>query len=491
MTDIELNVLADEIDSASDERDTNKLETILGDLDSLIDGECSVNKSILYFFKANCFAALRIIERTSVDDTWSWHQERQISELLYLRKAVAEYRFEQLNTLMQCKILTNIANRLSSIGRPAESLAYYNKVLSVSSNFAMAIGNKGIGLYHYGQHLYDHGHSGIFFFHANKELRRFGSEPLLWDSGVDQDANDAFSAYREHTEDILEAIEFDKSFDFEAFPLGDTNEEQDYKEWCLRNKLFLNPLNDVFSSKVAASDVLHLPSHFYAVGESPRFPKYYNALKQEFVVARHMLYEFTSSDYGHYSDNDVLLENSFDGVHFGYRNELLKNSLRISYSLFDKIALFINDYMDLGLKADSVNFRNVWGKFNKKKKRLEIHECFLGSENWLLRGLYFLSKDLYAPSFIDVAEPDAKELHYIRKMAEHRYLGIQEYATSEEDSEYLKYITVDDLEGKALKMLRLSREALIYLSLAMHVEELRREDERKEGIVMPIQSTKL
>tara|TARA_Y100000588_G_scaffold131565_1_gene144223 strand:+ start:2221 stop:3696 length:1476 start_codon:yes stop_codon:yes gene_type:complete len=491
MTNTELNELADAIDSASDEHDTKKLETILGTLDSLIDGECSENRSILHFFKANCFAALRIIERNSVDDTWSWHQERLISELLHLRKAVAERGFVQLNTLMQCKILTNIANGLGTIGRVAESLAYYNQVLSLSSNFAMAIGNKGIGLFHYGQHLYDYGHRGILFFHANKELRRFGAEPLLWDSGVDQKANKAFSAYRAHTDEILEAIKYDKSFDFEAFPLGDTEEERNYKEWCLKNKLFLNPLNDVFSSKVAASDVLHLPSHVYSMGEQPRFPKYYNVLKQEFIFARHMLYEFTSNDDKHYSDNDVLLENSFDGVHFGYRNELLKNSLRTSYSLFDKIALFLNDYMDLGLKVDGVNFRNVWGKFDNKKKRLQIYERFLTSENWLLRGLYFLSKDLYAPSFIDVAEPDARELHLIRKMAEHRYLGIQEYAASEEDTEYLKYTTVDDLEGKALKMLRLSREALIYLSLAMHVEELKREDQREEGLVVPIQSTKL
>ena len=35
----------------------------------------------------------------------------------------------------------------------------------------------------------------------------------------------------------------------------------------------MNPLNDVFSATIAANDVLHLPSHVYAVGEEPRFPK--------------------------------------------------------------------------------------------------------------------------------------------------------------------------------------------------------------------------
>jgi len=165
--------------------------------------------------------------------------------------------------------------------------------------------------------------------------------------------------------------------------------------------------------------------------------------------------------------------------------------LRVSYSIFDKIALFLNDYMNIGLKVDGVNFRNIWGAYNNKKQKLEIRSCFLDSENWLLRGLYFLSKDLYAPNFIDVAEPQARELHCIRKMAEHRYLGIQEYPVQIDDTEYLKYITVDDLADKALKMLQLSREALIYLSLAMHIDERKREEARGNGLVVPVQSTPL
>ncbi|MBE3653584.1 LA2681 family HEPN domain-containing protein [Vibrio navarrensis] len=296
--------------------------------------------------------------------------------------------------------------------------------------------------------------------------------------------------YKDFTEDVLERTEFDSKFNFNGFSLGKHQKEQDYRRWCLQHKLFMNPLNDVFTATIAANDVLHLPSHVYAVGEDPRFSKYFNFLKQEFIVARHMLYEFTTADIEHYADNDVLLENGLDGVHFGYRNELLKNSLRISYSIFDKIALFLNDYMSIGLKIDSVNFRNIWGLFNNKKKALEIYPYFLNSENWPLRGLYFLSKDLYAPNFTEVAEPEARELHTIRKMAEHRYLGIQDYPTQVDDNEYLKYITVDELTEKALKMIKLSREALIYLSLAMHTEERKREEARGDGIVVPIQSSR-
>ncbi|PMG02046.1 hypothetical protein BCV08_07815 [Vibrio breoganii] len=491
MLDEKIEKLGLEIDLAADNNDHERLEQLLLDCDSFMDNETSENRSLLYFYKANCYAALRVLERKVKDDTWSWQQDRQISEVLNLRSAVAEIGFEQLDKGMQCKILTNIANGLSSLGRVVESIAYYDKVLSLIDNFAMAVGNKAIGLFHYGQHLYDYGHSGVLFFHANKELSRFGSEPLLWDSGFQQDTLKAFIGYRDFTDGILKKIEFDSSFDFNNFSLGENKIEQDYRKWCLQHKLFINPLNDVLTATIAANDVLHLPSHVYAVGEEPRFPKYFNLLKQEFIVARHMLYEFTTGDFDHYSDNDVLLENGLDCVHFGYRSELLKNSLRVSYSIFDKIALFLNDYMSIGLKVDGVNFRNIWGTYNNKKQKLEIRSCFLDSENWLLRGLYFLSKDLYAPNFNDVAEPEARELHYIRKMAEHRYLGIQEYPAQVDDTEYLKYITVDDLADKALKMLHLSREALIYLSLAMHEEERKREEARDDCLVMSMQSTPL
>ncbi|MEZ8188246.1 LA2681 family HEPN domain-containing protein [Shewanella sp. 5S214] len=491
MLNREIEDLGLEIDIAFDNNDVSKLEVLLVSCDSLMENETSENHSVLYFYKANCYAALRMIERKDVDDTWSWHRERLVAEILNLRKAVAESGFEKLDEIMQCKILTNIANGMSSLGRVIESISYYEKALSRIDNFAMALGNKAIGQVHYGQHLYDPGHSGIFFFHANKELNRFGSEPILWDCGIQQDALETFMGYRDFTEDVLEDIEFDSKFDFNNFSLGKHQKEQDYRRWCLQHKLFINPLNDVFTATIAANDVLHLPSHFYAVGEEPRFPKYFNLLKQEFIVARHMLYEFTTADFEHYSDNDVLLENGLDGVYLGYRNELLKNSLRISYSIFDKIALFLNDYMKIGLKVDSVNFRNIWGTYNKKNKALEINPCFLDRENWLLRGLYFLSKDLYDQNFTDVAEPEARELHIIRKMAEHRYLGIQEYPAQVDDTEYMKYITVDDLADKVLKMLKISREALIYLSLAMHIEERKREETRGGEIVVPIQFTHL
>ena len=58
---------------------------------------------------------------------------------------------------------------------------------------------------------------------------------------------------------------------------------------------------------VVATDILHLPSHTHSVGETPRFPAYYNHLKQEFFSARYRLCKSLDGLDGHFVDKEVLL----------------------------------------------------------------------------------------------------------------------------------------------------------------------------------------
>lgn len=144
-------------------------------------------------------------------------------------------------------------------------------------------------------------------------------------------------------------------------------------------------MNDVIRFTVAAQDVIHLPNHTYKIEEKPRFPNYYNLLKQEYVAARYMLYQaMNEKENVHISDNDVLLLDGFDGVQYGYRTEQLKTAYRLAYSLFDKVALFINDYFSVGMKVEAVSFRTIWGK--RKATGVELYSCFSDSKNWPLRG---------------------------------------------------------------------------------------------------------
>ena len=483
-----LEALALEIDAAATDGNVSALNTLLDKCSDGLETATGRNRSILHFFEANCHSALAAMRYREPDYKYSWRQSEQVSEILSLRKAVSEQEFSELEPLLQCKILTNLGNNLNHLGRFVEAIKSWDAALAIIPNFAMALGNKGVGLIYYSQSLYDHGHSGILTAYAKTNLNNAISKDALWDSGSHPEAKENFKQYYSDSVKHLEDIEYDFEFELDQWPLGESDEDVNYRGWCMHHRLFLSPLNDVCRLTVTAQDVIHLPNHTYNIDEKPRFPNYFNLLKQEYVTARYVLYEATNVENEHISDKDVLLLSGFDGVHFGYRSEQLKMAYRLAYSLFDKIALFLNDYFSVGLKAGSVSFRQIWGK--TKNKKFELYSCFEKSNNWPLRGLYYLSKDLFDEGFIDVSLPDAQELASLRNRTEHRFLSLQDYACTIENTDTHSYLTIADFEDKALRIISMAREALIYLSLAMHREEvIRNKDKDSNKLTVPIQST--
>ena len=55
-------------------------------------------------------------------------------------------------------------------------------------------------------------------------------------------------------------------YKFNEMALGETEEEKNYRKWCLQNKLYLNTLNDVFNRSLVAHDCIHLRSEERRVG---------------------------------------------------------------------------------------------------------------------------------------------------------------------------------------------------------------------------------
>ena len=128
--------------------------------------------------------------------------------------------------------------------------------------------------------------------------------------------------------------------------------------------------------------------------------------------------------------------------------------------------------------------RAVWYEDggSKQKKRV-LRQTFEQSENWPLRGLFWLSKDLFDENVRAVTEPDAQELNAIRNHLEHRYFKVHEIIVPQRPPNAPPDIFYDRpaysvqrerFEEKAVRLLKLARAALIYLPLAMHREEERR-----------------
>ena len=462
--------LAQRIDTAVLQKDEYALLLLISGCEARLEAEKGESRTDLYYFMANALAGIFGC-KDSENYRWSWEQTEGVSELLALRKAITEPSFESAGRVRKYQIRTNLASRLNSLGRTVEAIEQWDKALLLIPKAAMASGNRALGICSYSNGLYDHGHAGILLSVAEDGFRTALDENAFWDSGPHEAARSKFSTEAARVTAALKQIAFDHDFDLDKFSLGESPPEQAYRQWCLSEKLFLNPLNDVTTTTVAASDVLHLPSHIYSIDDTPRFPAYYNHLKQEYVSARYRLFKSLDGLDGHFVDRDVLLFDNADAAEFGHLIDELKIAYRSAYALFDKIGLFLNDYFSVGLKVRDVYFRRIWEETVKGSSTPTLRSRFVGNKNWALRGLYYLSKDLFDAEFEQLAEPDAKELSILRNKAEHRFLSLTQYDRGNHDTAEHAFITSDDFSRKAKRMVRMARAALIYLSLAMFREE--------------------
>jgi hypothetical protein len=128
-------------------------------------------------------------------------------------------------------------------------------------------------------------------------------------------------------------------------------------------------------------------------------------------------------------DREVLLFESFDYGQLDFRTEQLKLAFRSAYSIFDKVALFLNDYFHIGLRAKQVSFRQVW-------------------ETQVKGG--------------------AMEL---RNFAEHKFLTLTDFGSPQTEDEQHRHISRDDFALKTMRVIKMARASLIYLSMAMYREE--------------------
>ena len=453
--------------------------------------------AILNYYLSNAWANRRQLERPSGQDEWKWEQPEIEQQIIHLRRALGNDGFKELHQLRQCQILTNLGNPLNTVGRFVEAIEYWDGALAVFPSFGMAQGNRGYGLTFYTRALYDEGHRPVFLRHAYVSLRAALSSDPDDVYGVDAWARDAFNKEVACLESTLVPEYLSLGTQMEEFPLGDSRDEIEYRRWCLRNRLFLNPLNDLGSYSVAAQDVLTTPSIVVKPGEGMHFQGFYNQLKQEYASARYLYYEGATSTTPHFSDKDVLLINTLDYPCYSLAVEKVKMAFRMAYSLLDKVSFFLNHYLALGIPERRVSFRSFWyaGQERQRGLRPEFDAC----DNWPLRGLFWLSKDLFenAPEFRECLEPDAQELDSVRNHAEHKYLKLHENLWSGPTDEGRAFGGRPDMlafsvyrshfAAKALRLVRMARAALIYLSLAIHAEEKKREQVRpKEGLVMPM-----
>lgn len=437
----------------------------------------AVHGATAQYFRANAWSLKE--EAAGTTGSWAWEHPEREQQILALSRAAAHPGFPELSTVRRCQILTNRGNHLSTTGRFIDAVESWDKAIKVIPRFAMAQANRGYGLKHYSGLLDDDIDRAILLLHAYDGFVSASTSGAVFDAEYPETLGQQFAT---------EAAAFANYVDLDRVralqeenlpPLGRSKAERNYRQWCLERRLFLNPLNDVGAHPRAASDDLTLPAIRERLDARPGgftpppIIGLFNQIKQEYVSARFMLFEGLHDTKLHFSDRKVILYDTLDYPMHSLATERVRAAYRVAYSLLDKIAFLVDHYWKLEKHPERVNFRNVWMVEGKAR----LLDRFKDYPNWPLRGLFWLSKELFDDSLKRTTGPDARELHDIRNALEHKFLQVHEgwavpFMNGPPNSDGLGLsIDSDLLEAKALRVMKIARAALIQVVMAIAVEE--------------------
>jgi len=473
-----LELLGFHFETSREQNDLKKLTKSIEIANSVnlesFDSDC---KATFYYFLGNAWSYVMKIKYP--DTIFEFESEEIEKQITFYRMALGEL-IESDEDLIKCQVLTNLGNLFSHIGRFVEAQEYFNLCLEINPNFGLAIGNRGYGLFHYAKLIFEPLQQYIFLQYARKDL--LASCEM---EDVYYEAKNDFRSIAKKIETLYPIKDLNDLKKYKNYFKVLADEEVDYRTWCVNNRLFINPLNDVLCESVVAHDYLHTPQMVLKANEKPIYQGMFNQLKQEYVSARYLFYESLLSSTTHYSDKHVVLMDTLDSPVHSLSLEKAKVAFRMSYSIFDKISYFLNLYLDLGNKPFDVSFRKIW--FKRSKGKPILNEAISKSSNWALRGLFWLSKDFYEERFNIIIEPEAKELAKIRNFIEHKSFKVVDSFNPKWTQENVTYeIDRDLFENKTLKILKLCRSALMYLSFLIYVEESKRDKFRGDNLIVPV-----
>jgi tetratricopeptide (TPR) repeat protein len=378
-----------------------------------------------------------------------------------------KYQLEEPFTTSQ--ICVNLGNCFDALGRVLDALECYEKAITLEPNHGMALGNKGVGLYYYATVVGEH--KGTFLIEAYSLL----SQALK--KKVDAHAIPHFEGYLEAIRSYFRGKE-DKLESLPKYPgisiKGDSEFEKFSIKFCLNNKLYLNICNYCQRCDAAVGDtavikkmivplVKHNNEDWAKDDQYLRLSRYLNQIKQDYVTARFMLmlsrYKDLNLDFVYRRVKTIdTLDYSLHNIYV----ELVKASFKGFYSVLDKVAFFISDYLRLGILDRQVSFRTVWYQSSRDKT---IREQILATKNFSLNALFSLHQDFEDGGF--------KNLRLTRDALTHRFVNVKLF----HDTEDIENMSENSLVGLTLELARATRNAILYLLQFVHTEESKKERE--------------
>lgn len=473
--------LAYRFDAATITKDYSTLSLLVDEAIELIKTESAASQSQLYYSLATTYSDFSKFKGIDTDRSTK-------KQLYYFRKSIEliqakEYDADEFKPYIlgfKTVLLTNYANALDNCGRKIAAIEQYKEALRIFPEFGMALGNLGRVYMDYGVLEYDPGHSDYFHFYAYSLM---DEATVCSDPNTHEDAKRRFESLIQlydvdYIDNLFSVLPEIPDYSYE------NPQECAYRKWALDNCLFLNTLNDLPELKFRfAADVIQLPSITTAINAKPIFHGMFNQIKQEYIYARYIYYSsLTIPNEPHYADKETYLLNLTDYPQYSIRIENLKSSFKTLYSLFDKIAYFINSYFQLGIKERDVSFNSIWKNTHGRGKRQYNNENNLNpNENYALSSLYWICQDFFE-KFEESPNPNLQRYRDLRHAMEHKYLKVTWMLASDgnviDNDGLALYVSESELYELTMQLMHIAREAIICLALSVSIEEKERSQKK-------------
>ena len=431
---------------------------------------------------------------TSYGDLRKYTEEEHIEkEIYYFRYAIDLYETEYL--LDHCnekdierkvaeyiamRAYTNIGNSMRNIGRYITAIDCFNNALLIENAFAMASLNLSFTLFDYAQmqikpYEQQYYHHACYHYFEQTKICKANLENEEYLTRLEETIS---SFHKDYIDNYLT-----KELSLPKFEV-DNQAEADYRQHILLYRLFLDPCLDILGDPCFAVDSINLTLSKDEKLINKEYIGLFNQIKQEYNTARYLWYESTilrdpllTEITKHISDNELDIITLDDTANHSYRENLLRISFKTAYSIFDRIAFFINRYFSIGLTGSRISFKNIW-KDTIKNSKGKI--CFIVpnpimkafGHNALVKAMYWLQKDFYEDEETNITSPNAEPIYKMRNDMEHNCIRTVEFCPLNIDEyTFTKFTTENQIENNTYKLLKLLREIIIYLCLAINIEE--------------------
>lgn len=345
----------------------------------------------------------------------------------------------------------NLGNNLDAHGRCLEALDCYESALSISPDFGMALGNKGLGLKYYARI------SGKHWVLVLSEAHHY-LDLACKSRNTPEYAKHDFAKAKQEIEKILGDKLIPPPFSKKYENPGDSQVEKDYLDYGLRHGLYLNACNHCSQRcNQAIEDTFKIETLVVPVStdfdNDPflRMQNWMNQIRIAYATARYLLFQATQSPYDHdFILKHVTIMETMDYSLYDIETELLKVSFRSFYSILDQIAWILNEYLGLGIPLNKIYFSNVW--YEEKDGEKVVRPEILAKQSWTLNALYDLNFELGNSDYY-------KQLRKMRNCLIHRFIYVREFQENLTEDEMDKR----ELEYRTIELAKLVRNAVAYL----------------------------